>query len=67
MADAPPVDPVLLEVWKGAGTYPASGIGESVTTATPCAIANAIHNAVGVRISDLPITPDKVLRALGRI
>ena len=67
MADAPPVDPVLLEVWKGAGTYPASGIGESVTTTTPCAIANAVHNAVGVRITDLPITPDKVLRALGRI
>ena len=67
MADAPPVDPVLLEVWRGAGTYPASGIGESVTTTTPCAIANAVHNAIGVRITDLPITPDKVLRALGRI
>ena len=67
LADAPPVDPVLLEVWQGAGTYPACGIGESVTTATPCAIANAVHNAIGVRINELPITPDKVLRAIGRI
>ena len=67
MADAPPVDPVLLEVWKGAGHYPACGIGESVTTATPCAIANAVHNAIGVRMNELPITPDKVLRAIGRI
>jgi CO/xanthine dehydrogenase Mo-binding subunit len=67
LADAPRVDPVLLEVWKGAGTYPAAGIGEGVTTATPCAIANAVYNAVGVRLYDLPITPQKVLRALGRI
>ena len=67
MADAPPVDPVLLEVWQGAGTYPACGIGESVTTATPCAIANAVHNAIGVRVNELPLTPDKVLRAIGRI
>jgi CO/xanthine dehydrogenase Mo-binding subunit len=67
MADAPPVDPVLLEVWRGAGHYPACGIGESVTTATPCAIANAVYNAIGVRINELPITPDKVLRAIGRI
>ena len=67
MADAPPVDPVLLEVWKGAGAYPACGIGESVTTATPCAIANAVYNAIGVRITELPITPDKVLRAIGRV
>jgi CO/xanthine dehydrogenase Mo-binding subunit/aerobic-type carbon monoxide dehydrogenase small subunit (CoxS/CutS family) len=67
LADAPAVDPLLLEVWKGVGDYPASGIGESVTTATPRAIANAIYNAVGVRVNDLPITPQKVLRALGRI
>ena len=67
MADAPPVDPILLEVWEGAGVYPACGIGESVTTCAPCAIANAVYNAIGVRIDELPITPDKVLRAIGRI
>jgi CO/xanthine dehydrogenase Mo-binding subunit len=67
MADAPPVDPILLEVWEGAGVYPACGIGESVTTCAPCAIANAVYNAIGVRLNELPITPDKVLRAIGRI
>ena len=66
MADAPPVDPILLEVWEGAGVYPACGIGESVTTCAPCAIANAVYNAIGVRIDELPITPDKVLRASPR-
>jgi CO/xanthine dehydrogenase Mo-binding subunit len=64
MADAPLVDPILLEVWEGAGVYPACGIGESVTTCAPCAIANAVYNAIGVRIDELPITPDKVLRAI---
>jgi CO/xanthine dehydrogenase Mo-binding subunit len=40
------------------------GIGEPAAAATAPAIANAIFNAVGVRIKDLPITPDKVLAAL---
>jgi CO/xanthine dehydrogenase Mo-binding subunit len=31
------------------------------------AIANAVYNAIGVRITDLPITPEKVLRALGKL
>jgi len=64
MADCPDVDPVLLEVWQGAGEYGACGIGESVTTCTPRAVANAIYNAIGVRVDSLPITPNKVLQAL---
>ncbi len=66
LADAPPVEPVALEVWQGAGNHPASGLGESAVTAAPGAIANAVHNALGVRLSELPITPEKVLEALGR-
>jgi xanthine dehydrogenase molybdenum-binding subunit len=67
MLDTPEVDPVLLEVWKGAGEYGACGIGESVTTCTPGAVANAIYNALGVRLGSIPFTPDKVLAALGKI
>ena len=48
----------------GAGNHPASGLGESAVTAAPAAIANAVHNAIGVPLYDLPITPEKVLRAL---
>jgi xanthine dehydrogenase molybdenum-binding subunit len=66
MADLPDVLPVLLEVWRGAGEYGACGIGEGVLTCTPRAILNAIHNAIGVRIDHIPITPRKVLTALGR-
>lgn len=40
------------------------GIGEPAMIPTPAAIANAVYNAIGVRIKSLPITPDKVLKAL---
>ena len=65
--DVPEVEPALLEVWKGDGEYPACGIGESVTTCAPAAISNAIYNALGVRILDIPFKPEKILKALGRV
>ncbi|HLW58340.1 MAG TPA: xanthine dehydrogenase family protein molybdopterin-binding subunit [bacterium] len=43
------------------------GVGEPPIIPTAAAIANAVANALGVRITDLPITPMKVLRALGRV
>ena len=64
MLEFPDVEPVLMEEWKGAGEYGACGIGESVTTCAPGAIANAIHNAIGVRVNEMPFTPDKILKAL---
>ena len=65
--DMPEVDPILLEIWKGAGKYGACGIGEGTLTCTPRAILNAIYNAIGVRINDIPVKPEKVLRALGKV
>ena len=64
MLDMPDVEPVLLEVWRGAGEYGACGIGEGALTCTPRAIANAVYNAIGVRIDEIPIKPEKVLAAL---
>ena len=66
MADMPDIDPVLLEVWKGAGEYGACGIGEGTVTCTPRSVLNAIYNAIGVRINDIPVKPEKVLKALGK-
>lgn len=43
------------------------GVGEPPIIPTPAAIANAVANAIGVRITSLPITPETVLRALGRV
>jgi len=67
MADIPDIEPVLMEVWRGGGEYGACGIGEGVVTCTPRAIANAIYNAIGVRVDDLPFKPEKILAALGRV
>jgi CO/xanthine dehydrogenase Mo-binding subunit len=67
IVDMPAIEPVLLEVWRGAGEYGACGIGEGTLTCTPRAIANAVYNAIGVRVDEIPITPEKVLRALGKI
>ena len=40
----------------------AKGIGEIGITGTAAAIANAVHNATGIRVRDLPITPDRLVR-----
>ncbi len=66
MLDMPEVQPVLLEVWRGAGKYGACGIGESAITCTPRAILNAVYNATGARIDEIPVKPEKVLEALAR-
>jgi carbon-monoxide dehydrogenase large subunit len=58
--------PILVETHHEKGPYGALGIGEAPTVGVASAIANAIYDAVGVRIKDLPITPDKVLDALKR-
>jgi xanthine dehydrogenase molybdenum-binding subunit len=67
MVDMPEIDAILLEIWKGAGKYGACGIGEGTLTCTPRAILNAIYNAIGVRINEIPVKPEKVLRALGKV
>ena len=62
-ADIPVLQTVLLEPTIGMGPYGVKGIGEHSNAETAPAIANAVENAVGVRIRDLPVTAEKVLRA----
>ena len=63
-ADMPDVVSILVEHPHPAGPFGAKGMGETTNVVVPPAIANAIHDAVGVRIHHLPITPEKILRAL---
>jgi CO/xanthine dehydrogenase Mo-binding subunit len=56
--------PVIVEIPHDMGPFGAKGVGETGTLTVSAAIANAIHDAIGVRIRDLPITPEKILRAL---
>jgi xanthine dehydrogenase YagR molybdenum-binding subunit len=62
--DAPEVDVVLFEVANGGNNAGLAGLGEPPTVPTAAAIANAVFNACGARVRELPITPDKVLEAL---
>jgi CO/xanthine dehydrogenase Mo-binding subunit len=62
--DIPELKTVVLESETGPGPYNAKGIGENPTAPPAPAIANAVADAVGVRIRDLPITAEKVYRAL---
>jgi CO/xanthine dehydrogenase Mo-binding subunit len=55
---------ILVENGDGPGPYGAKGIGESGVIPTAPAVANAIAQATGVRITDLPMTPERVWRAL---
>jgi CO/xanthine dehydrogenase Mo-binding subunit len=64
MRDTPPLTTVLVESANGVGPYRIKGIGESPLTPVAPAIANAVADAVGVRIRDLPITAEKISRAL---
>ncbi|MBW1934068.1 MAG: xanthine dehydrogenase family protein molybdopterin-binding subunit [Deltaproteobacteria bacterium] len=62
--DVVPVVPLVIEEPDADGPFGAKGIGEPGLVPTAPAIANAIYDAIGVRITDLPITAEKVLVAL---
>jgi len=62
--DMPEVTPLIVETYEETGPYGAKGVGEPALLPTMPAILNAIYNAVGVRITELPATPEKILKAL---
>ena len=62
--DMPKVECIILESRSGVGPYGAKGIGEPAMTPVAPAIANAIADAIGVRVFEMPITPERVVRAL---
>src|ERR1700723_69630 len=62
--DICPHDIAVLERPAADGPFGAKGPGEMCANPVMPAVANAIFNAVGVRVDDLPITPEKVLRAI---
>jgi CO/xanthine dehydrogenase Mo-binding subunit len=65
--DMGPIGTILVETGMGYGPYGLIGIGEDVGTVVPGLLAPAVYNAIGVWLEELPITPDKILRALGKI
>ena len=64
--DVPNVRTVMVEEPCELGPYGAKGVGEPPIIPGAAAIANAVHDAIGVRVSELPITPERVVEALRR-
>jgi CO/xanthine dehydrogenase Mo-binding subunit len=65
--DFPSTKVIILESGSGVGPFGAKGIGEPSLTPAPAAVANAVADAIGTRIFDLPLTPEKVLNALDQL
>jgi xanthine dehydrogenase YagR molybdenum-binding subunit len=65
--ETPKIEAHFIENYIGRSSTDASGIGEPATVPTSATIANAVYNAIGVRVRELPMTPARVLAALGKL
>ena len=63
-ADMPAIENILVEVPTEAGPFGARAVAEPPGFGPPAAIANAIADAIGVRLKELPLSAEKILRAL---
>ena len=62
--DMPKVDMIFAHTYEPTGPLGAKAIGEGVTNPVASAIGNAINNAVGIRIRDLPCTPERIVKTI---
>jgi xanthine dehydrogenase molybdenum-binding subunit len=65
--EMPEIDQLTVlstDTYEPTGPFGAKGIGEAALSSVASAIANAVYNAIGIRFYELPITPEKVLKAL---
>jgi CO/xanthine dehydrogenase Mo-binding subunit len=65
--DLPPIEAIIVEVPSEEGPYGARIVGEPSIVAGAAAVANAVADAVGVHVTEAPITAERLLRALGKI
>jgi xanthine dehydrogenase molybdenum-binding subunit len=64
--DTPEITPLLVEEGEPTGPYGAKGVGEPGIIPTAPAIANAVFDAIGVQVLELPVTAERVLEAIRR-
>ena len=65
--DIPPIEDfrvIFANTYEPTGPFGAKGIGEAASNPVAAAVANAIYDAIGIRFYELPITPERILRAL---
>jgi CO/xanthine dehydrogenase Mo-binding subunit len=63
--DHPPMETIIVETHEPTGPFGAKSIGELPTNGVPPALSNAIRDAVGVRLTEIPFEPEDVAEALG--
>jgi CO/xanthine dehydrogenase Mo-binding subunit len=63
-ADLPNIETIIVEVPAPAGPFGARGVGEPPIVPAPAALSNAVEHATGVRITELPLTPERIAVAL---
>jgi 4-hydroxybenzoyl-CoA reductase subunit alpha len=64
IADSPPIEVKLVETNDPLGPFGAKEASEGALHGFPPALANAIYDAIGIRLDELPITPDRLLEAI---
>jgi carbon-monoxide dehydrogenase large subunit len=62
--DAPEIVPIIVEAIHDEGPFGAKGIGEMTLVSTPTAVGNAIYNATGIRMKELPASPERLFKLL---
>jgi CO/xanthine dehydrogenase Mo-binding subunit len=62
--DVPNITPIMIEIPSALGPFGAKGVGEPPVVPVAGAIANAIYDAVGARVTQLPMTPERVFNAM---
>ena len=65
--DLPPIEAIIVEVPSEEGPYGARIVGEPSIVAGAAAVANAVADAVGIRMTEVPVTPERLLRAMGKL
>ena len=65
--DLPMIDTVIVEVPNPGHPYGVRGVGEVPIVPPPAAIANAIYHAIGVRMKELPMSPGRILKTMGKL
>ena len=63
-ADLPDIETIIVEVPSPSGPFGARGVGEPPIVPAPAALANAVHDATGVRLTEVPLTPERIALAI---
>ncbi len=66
-SDVPELEPIIVESHDDSGPFGAKGAGECSLVCPASAIANAVSNALGVPVNEIPLTPERVLKLLGKM